>query len=105
MLINKNLLILGRNILLSSNIFCKKFTTDSTHPSEKWLEKLHRDGIKLGQPTFYSHPHLLKENELAVGVTVGEFEERRQRLMEAIQVQCDQLIRPKKFMVISFFTK
>lgn len=93
------LLILGRNVLLCSNAFCKKYSTSNEKVSLKLIENLHKEGIKLGQPTPFSHPHLLKQNELAVGVTVGEFKERRQRLMEAIQEQCNKLIRPKKFMV------
>lgn len=94
------MLILEWNILATSNVLCKKYTTNAENQSLKLLENLHKDGIKLGQPTFHSHPHILKENELAIGVTVGEFKERRQRLMEAIQEQCNKLIRPKKFMVI-----
>lgn len=102
-LIDKLVLILGRNILSSTNVLCRKYTTNREKQSLKLIENLHKDGIKLGQPIFYSHPHLLKENELAIGVTVGEFKERRQRLMEAIQKQCNKLIRPKKFMVSFVF--
>jgi Xaa-Pro aminopeptidase len=38
-----------------------------------------------GQPTFKTHPHLLKENELVQGVKLDEVVNRRLRLMETIK--------------------
>lgn len=53
----------------------------SIKDQRKWLqsEKLY------GQPTFKTHPHLLKENELVQGVKLDEIVSRRQRLMETIK--------------------
>lgn len=47
----------------------------------KWLQS---DKV-YGQPTFKTHPHLLKENELIQGVKLDEIVNRRQRLMETIK--------------------
>lgn len=47
----------------------------------KWLqaEKVY------GQPTFKTHPHLLRENELIQGIKLDEIVARRLRLMETIK--------------------
>lgn len=46
----------------------------------KWLQS---DKV-YGQPTFKTHPHLLKTDELVQGVKLSEIVNRRQRLMETI---------------------
>lgn len=47
----------------------------------KWL----RSENLYGQPTFKTHPHLLRENELVQGVKLDEIVTRRLRLMETIK--------------------
>ena len=58
-----------------------KTTQVSIKDQRKWLqsEKLY------GQPTFKTHPHMLKENELIQGVKLDEIINRRLRLMETIK--------------------
>lgn len=58
-----------------------KTTQVSIKDQRKWLqsEKVY------GQPTFKTHPHLLKENELIQGIKLDEIVARRQRLMETIK--------------------
>ena len=46
---------------------------------------MHEKGTRLGQPTYLTHPHLLKEGELVAGVTATEFLERRQRFITSIR--------------------
>lgn len=38
-----------------------------------------------GQPVALTHPHLINSNELVTGVTLKEFQQRRNRLMLGIQ--------------------
>lgn len=38
-----------------------------------------------GQALPFSHPHLLKEGELSVGIQAGEYEDRRRRLMAGME--------------------
>ncbi|CRK89593.1 CLUMA_CG003262, isoform A [Clunio marinus] len=61
--------------------FRKKTTQLSIKDKRKWLqsEKLY------GQPTFKTHPHLLKENELVQGIKLEEIVTRRTRLADTIK--------------------
>lgn len=43
------------------------------------------NNVIMGQPTPWTHPHLLKQHEIATGITVDEFKARRERLMNRIQ--------------------
>ncbi|XP_055050607.1 xaa-Pro aminopeptidase 3 isoform X1 [Misgurnus anguillicaudatus] len=45
----------------------------------------------LGQPSPYTHPHLIKYGEVTPGLTQTEFELRRQRLASLIEMQADRL--------------
>lgn len=38
-----------------------------------------------GQPLPFSHPHLLKEGELSIGIQASEYEDRRRRLMDGLE--------------------
>ena len=58
-----------------------KTTQVSIKDQRKWLQSER----VYGQPTFKTHPHLLKENELVQGVKLDEIISRRQRLMETIK--------------------
>merc|ERR1711935_455648 len=40
---------------------------------------------KLGQPSPASHPHLLKENEVVMGLTHNELRTRRKKLVDSLQ--------------------
>ncbi|KAF2073740.1 hypothetical protein CYY_004942 [Polysphondylium violaceum] len=40
----------------------------------------------IGQPTHETHPHLLKENELVKHITINEFKERRNKLLESFEI-------------------
>lgn len=53
----------------------------SIKDKRKWLQS----EKQYGQPTFKTHPHLLKENELVQGVKLDEIVDRRLRLMETIK--------------------
>lgn len=53
--------------------------------SVQTLEDLQKSGIKFGQPTPFSHPHLLQPNELVVGVTKDEFVNRRNNFIANLQ--------------------
>lgn len=53
------------------------------------IKDLHNNGIRFGQPTHFTHPHLLAPNELAIGVLPNEFMERRQRLIEHVHKACE----------------
>lgn len=63
------------------NNFRSKTTQVSFNDQRKWLqsEKVY------GQPTFKTHPHLLKENELVQGIRLDEIVTRRFRLIETIK--------------------
>ncbi|ETW84620.1 Metallo peptidase M24B [Heterobasidion irregulare TC 32-1] len=39
---------------------------------------------KFGQPTFQSHPHLLRSHELTPGIPASEYERRRRKLMDGL---------------------
>lgn len=58
-----------------------KTTQVSIKDNRKWLqsEKVY------GQPTFKTHPHILKANELVQGVTLDEIVNRRHRMIETIK--------------------
>lgn len=45
----------------------------------------------MGQPTPWTHPHLLRSNEIAVGITQAEFQQRRRQLMTNIQTYARSL--------------
>ncbi|KAI4884408.1 hypothetical protein NFI96_013788 [Prochilodus magdalenae] len=45
----------------------------------------------LGQPSPYTHPHLIKHGEVTPGLTQTEFELRRQRLASLIQAHAERL--------------
>ncbi|CAN9505815.1 unnamed protein product [Ophioblennius macclurei] len=45
----------------------------------------------LGQPSPFSHPHLIKHGEVTPGLSQTEFELRRQRLASLIEAQADRL--------------
>ena len=61
--------------------FRQKTTQVSIKDKRNWLqaEKVY------GQPTFKTHPHLLKKNELVQGIKLDEIMARRVRLMDTIQ--------------------
>lgn len=65
------------------------------------MEKLYQSGVQFGQPTQFSHPHLLKPNELTIGLLPTEFAERREKLMEQITKHCVDTKRPQRNMVKS----
>ncbi|KAI9138157.1 peptidase M24, structural domain-containing protein [Paraphysoderma sedebokerense] len=44
----------------------------------------HSPFSQIGQPHHSTHPHILKDSELTGGITVEEYESRRQRLMENV---------------------
>lgn len=69
----------------------KTFSTSLTRSEKLYtehLESLHQAGVRFGQPTQFSHPHILKQNELAIGVLPSEFADRRRNLMEKIKEHC-----------------
>lgn len=49
------------------------------------IKKLGSMPSKIGQPTSFSHPHLIGPNEICIGVSKEEIMERRTRLMQSIQ--------------------
>lgn len=49
------------------------------------IEDLQKSGFSFGQPTHFSHPHLVQPHELVAGVTVDEFRIRRQRFVEDLR--------------------
>ncbi|KAF9424993.1 hypothetical protein BGZ94_007940 [Podila epigama] len=51
-----------------------------------------RSAVQYGQPTWMTHPHLMKEGELTPGISTAEYELRRALLMESL---------PKNSIVIS----
>lgn len=75
----------------SSKCSTSKYSTSISHGEKSFSEKieyLQRNGFRFGQPTHYSHPHLLKPDELTVGLLPSEFASRRNRLMEKIFERC-----------------
>ncbi|XP_030649383.1 xaa-Pro aminopeptidase 3 [Chanos chanos] len=54
----------------------------------------------LGQPSPYTHPHLIKEGEVTPGLTRAEFEMRRQRLASLVEAEADRLSSPSPLLVI-----
>lgn len=64
------------------------------------LEKLQKTGTAFGQPTPFTHPHLLKPNELVAGVSLHEFKTRRQHLIELVRQDCRSAQRPQRNIVI-----
>lgn len=71
------------------------------------LDSLHRAGVRFGQPTQFTHPHMLKPNELAIGLLPNEFAERRHQFMEKIKAHCLERQKPNHNIVIltDFHTK
>lgn len=94
-------LILEWKILRPTTVLSKKFITTTCCGREKSIPNNSEQTaeIKYGQPTFQTHPHLLKQNEIVIGVTVSEFKERRERLMEAIHECESRVIKSKKNIV------
>lgn len=69
----------------------KQFSTSIPRKEKSYaefIENMHKNGIRFGQPTHISHPHLVKPNELAIGIQRNEFVNRRHRLIEKIHEQC-----------------
>lgn len=64
------------------------------------MESLHQSGVQFGQPTQFTHPHLLKPNELTIGLLPTEFSERREKLMEKVTKYCVDTKRPQRQMVL-----
>lgn len=64
------------------------------------LEILQKNGTAFGQPTPFTHPHLLKPNELVAGVSLNEFRTRRQHLIDLIRNHCRSTQRPQRNIVI-----
>lgn len=58
-----------------------KTTQVSVKDQRKWLQA----EVNYGQPTFKTHPHMLKEYELIQGVKLDEIINRRLRLMQTIK--------------------
>lgn len=84
----------------------KSFSTScpqSTTAYTNQLEGLHQSGVQFGQPTQFTHPHLLQPNELTIGLLPTEFAERRERLMERIAKHCVDFKRPQRNMVNSTY--
>lgn len=65
------------------------------------MENLHQAGIRFGQPTQFTHPHLLKQNELTIGLQPNEFADRRRKLMEKITKHCVDTKKPLRNIVSS----
>ncbi|XP_035742435.1 xaa-Pro aminopeptidase 3-like isoform X1 [Vespa mandarinia] len=55
---------------------------------------------RYGQPTFMSHPHLLKDGEVMPGIHRNEFEQRRLKLIENIKFNSDKIEQHKSQFVI-----
>lgn len=69
-----------------------KTTQVSVNEKRKWLQS----DKTYGQPTFKTHPHMLKENELVQGVKLDEIVTRRTRLMETIKAYSSTNLRTVK---------
>ncbi|XP_044756035.1 xaa-Pro aminopeptidase 3 [Coccinella septempunctata] len=54
----------------------------------------------IGQPTHYTHPQLLKANEITPMITVKEYQSRRAKLLENISQFCSRKKQVQDFMVI-----
>lgn len=87
--------------LVKTRTFCTPVSHGVKSYSES-LENLHKNGIRFGQPTHLTHSHLLKPNELAIGLKPSEFADRRYRLMEKIQQQCITRGQPNRNIVSIF---
>lgn len=92
----------GYQRLLCSNVKPKLNTSSSSTKSEENLQnnsntsfssiktnllksKIINKYVQYGQPTFHTHPHLIKENELCPEIPLKEFQLRRDILMKNIQ--------------------
>ncbi|GAB6027263.1 hypothetical protein CHUAL_001548 [Chamberlinius hualienensis] len=69
---------LQKSLARCSRSFCSKVTSQS-NPNQSTAFVRPR---VYGQPTAYSHPHVLKPGELTPGITVEEFQRRRLKLMQ-----------------------
>ncbi|KAJ6637107.1 Xaa-Pro aminopeptidase 3 [Pseudolycoriella hygida] len=58
---------------------------ESVQMLDQRVTRLQRSGETFGQPTPFTHPHLLQKGELIQGITAEEIQGRRNRLMENIQ--------------------
>lgn len=63
------------------------------------MESLHQPGVRFGQTTQFTHPHLLESNELTIGLLPTEFAERREKLMEKIAKHCVDTKKPQRNIV------
>ncbi|XP_059617240.1 xaa-Pro aminopeptidase 3 [Phlebotomus argentipes] len=70
-----------KTIASYSPSYARAFSSSIKHEFEKNSQDL---PVKIGQPTGYSHPHLLKTSEVVVGVTKEELRLRRLKLLESI---------------------
>lgn len=79
--INYTIFILDFAKCINNNISIRQKTTQFLFKDKsKFVDK-----VIFGQPTFQTHPHLLKENELVQGITTKEISYRRIQLMETIK--------------------
>lgn len=60
--------------------YCQKATKGKFNINKKALVKTY------GQPTYETHPQLLKKDEITPLIKKSEFQDRRQKLMEQISV-------------------
>ena len=51
----------------------------------KWLKGSFEKSRKYGQPTEWTHSHIIGKNEVNKGISKSEFHHRRQKLMENLQ--------------------
>ena len=51
----------------------------------KWLKGSFEKSRKYGQPTEWTHSHIIGKNEVNKGISKSEFQHRRLRLMENLQ--------------------
>ncbi|XP_055681237.1 xaa-Pro aminopeptidase 3 [Lutzomyia longipalpis] len=61
--------------------YAKNFSSSIKHEFAKNSSEV---PIRIGQPTGYTHPHLLKTSEVVVGITKDELKQRRRNLLESI---------------------
>lgn len=63
----------------------KQIRGKTTQVSPKNVEKWRTSKRIVGQPTFQTHPHLLREGEIVPGIQLPELQERRTKLMNSVQ--------------------
>ncbi|XP_043676852.1 xaa-Pro aminopeptidase 3 isoform X1 [Vespula pensylvanica] len=84
----------GQNNIL--NTCWKRFQTNL--PRQENVKKILYQ--KYGQPTFMSHPHLLKDGEVTPGIHRDEFKLRRLKLVENIKLNSDKTDQYKSQFII-----